>query len=156
MESSIRIREATLHDRDFLLSLIPRLVEFGPPAWRDADYMVKFDQEVLAKKLEEASAGTLILMAEDSEGTPLGFLHLQLGHDYYYKEKHAHIEDLIMTPEGEGRGITSRLISEAENWARQKGFKWITLNVFSQNHKARSIYDHLGYGEDIIKYVKVL
>ncbi len=37
METNINIhtRIATGDDQDFIISLLPRLIEFGPPSWRD-------------------------------------------------------------------------------------------------------------------------
>jgi GNAT superfamily N-acetyltransferase len=63
---------------------------------------------------------------------------------------------VIVAPEGEGRGIGSLLIAKGEEWARSNGYRWLTLSVFAQNLRAREVYKWLGYGEDIMKYVKEL
>jgi GNAT superfamily N-acetyltransferase len=47
-------------------------------------------------------------------------------------------------------------MGKGEEWARIQGFRWLTLSVFAQNLRAREIYKRLGYGEDIMKYVKEL
>lgn len=94
--------------------------------------------------------------AEDDQGVALGFIHLQAGEDYYYDEPHGHIANLIVAPEGEGHGIGQVLIEMGEAWARLQGFRWLTLSVFAQNLRAREIYQRLGVGEDIMRYVKEL
>jgi ribosomal protein S18 acetylase RimI-like enzyme len=48
------------------------------------------------------------------------------------------------------------LMAKAEDWAREHGYGWLTLSVFGQNVRARELYERLGYGEDIIRYVKEL
>ena len=48
------------------------------------------------------------------------------------------------------------LIKKAEDWAKSHGLRWLTLNVFAKNENARNVYERLGYGEDILKYVKTL
>ena len=63
---------------------------------------------------------------------------------------------MIVAPEGEGGGIGRALIAKGEEWARAQGYRWLTLSVFAQNLRAREIYKRLGYGEDIMKYVKEL
>jgi len=153
MSSGIRIRPASAGDKEFILSLLPRLVEFGPPSWRDAAQMTTTDTQVLCDRLLNQPPATAIFIAEDSAGAPLGFIHLQAGADYYNHEEHGHIADVIVAPGGEGRGVGRLLIERGEEWARGRGYRWLTLSVFAQNVRARK---RLGYGEDIMKYVKEL
>jgi hypothetical protein len=47
-------------------------------------------------------------------------------------------------------------MEQGEQWAREQGYRWLTLSVFAQNVRAREVYSRLGYGEDIMKYVKEL
>jgi ribosomal protein S18 acetylase RimI-like enzyme len=156
VNSSIQIRLASSADKDFILSLVPRLVEFGPPSWRDIHQMIDTDIEVLTDKIKDQSPNTAFFLAEDENGIPLGFIHLQTGTDYYYHEKHGHIANIIVAPEGEGRGIGRMLMEKGEEWARAQGYRWLTLSVFAQNLRAREVYKRLGYGEDIMRYVKEL
>lgn len=153
--SGITIRAATIDDKEFILSLVPRLVEFNPPPWRDAGQMTLLDRRILSEKLLDRPAGTAIFIAEE-ETIPLGFIHLQSGSDYYNHEPHGHISDVIVAPEGKGRGIGKLLIAKAEQWSRANGYRWLTLSVFAQNLHARGLYQELGFGEDIMKYVKEL
>lgn len=156
-DPGIRIRPATIADKEFVISLVPRLAEFGPPPWRDMDQMTATDVCVLSDKLELEPAGTAIFIAEDAiTGAPLGFIHLHAASDYYNKAEHGHIGDVIVAPEGEGRGVGRALMAKSEGWAREQGYRWLTLTVFRQNVRARELYERLGYGEDMIKYVKEL
>ncbi|HZV70900.1 MAG TPA: GNAT family N-acetyltransferase [Saprospiraceae bacterium] len=155
-DPSLQIRLATIEDEDFIVSLIPRLTEFGPPPWRYVPDMTEYDILIILKSLHEQPEGTVIFIAEDENQAPLGFIHLFLGSDYYYKEKHANISDLIIAKDAEGRGAGQKLLQKGEEWARSHGFHWITLSVFAQNQRARDLYQRMGYGEDIMKYVKEL
>jgi ribosomal protein S18 acetylase RimI-like enzyme len=152
--SKIHTRPASSSDQEFIVSLLPRLEEFGPPAWRNAAQMLDTDVQVLREALLNTSPETVIFIAEDDQGVSLGFIHLQSGKDYYYHEAHGHIANIIVAPGGEGRGIGRILMTKGEEWARSQGFRWLTLSVFAQNHRARELYERLGYGEDIMKYVK--
>jgi ribosomal protein S18 acetylase RimI-like enzyme len=118
--------------------------------------MISTDLQVLSDQLINQPVDTAFFIAEDDKNLPLGFIHVQTGKDYYYAEKHAHIANLIVAPGGEGRGIGRMLIEKAEGWARAQGYRWLTLSVFAQNVRAREVYQRLGYGEDIMKYVKEL
>ena len=154
--SNIQTRPASSSDQEFIISLLPRLEEFGPPPWRDVTQPLATDTQVLSDKLMNKPPGTAIFIAEDDQGVALGFIHLQSGKDYCYYEGHGHIADLIVAPEAEGRGIGRVLIEKGEEWARSQGFRWLTVSVFAQNLRAREVYRRLGYGEDIMKYVKEL
>jgi len=150
----IQIRVATIDDFDFIAGLLPRLSEFGLPAWRDAASMLQTDVAVIQNKLSNQPEGTKIFIAGVNNETPLGFLHIQSGSDYYNNEPHAHISDLIVDTKAAGKGVGLLLLNHAESWARAQGYRWLTLSVFAQNTRARDLYTRLGYGEDIMKYVK--
>lgn len=51
--SSLQIRPASLRDRDFIIFLLPRLAEFGPPPWRDDSQMLATDIQVLSDTLTQ-------------------------------------------------------------------------------------------------------
>ena len=156
INSSIRTRPASISDKQFIISLLPRLVEFGPPSWRDVAQMTATDTQVLSDRLLSQSPGTAIFIAEDTEGVALGFIHLQTETDYYIGEEHGHIADVVVAREADGQGVASVLIAKGEEWARSQKYRWLTLSVFAQNLRAREIYRRHGYGEDIMKYVKEL
>ena len=156
MKTEVRIRPASRADRDFVAALMPRLVEFGPPRWRDAEQMTAHDTRVITESLLDPAPGTAVFIAEDSDGTPLGLIHLHAATEHYNREEHGHVEDVIVAPGGEGRGVGRALLEKAEEWARGQGYRWLTLNVFAENLRAREVYKRLGYGEDMVKYVKEL
>ena len=114
INSSIRTRPASISDKQFIVSLLPRLVEFGPPSWRDVAQMTATDTQVLSDRLLSQSPGTVIFIAEDAEGVALGFIHLQTGTDYYIREEHGHIADVVVAREAEGQGVASVLIAKGE------------------------------------------
>ena len=152
----IKIRPAREKDKKFVVSLVPRLTEFELPVWRESKQMNFVDEKVLTGVLSANFSETLIFIAEDENAAPLGFIHFRVSSDYYDSEKHGHISDIVVAPEGEGRGVGKALMNFAEEWAKGSGFKWLTLNVFSRNDRARKLYEKLGYGEDTIKYLKEL
>lgn len=152
--STVNIRPASIDDEAFILSLVPRLVEFNPPSWRDAEQMTAADRQILREKLSAQSADNAIFIAEDDKSVRLGVIDLQTGNDFYNREKHGHISNVVIAPEGKGRGIGSLLIEKGEQWARDLGYRWLTLSVFAQNLPAREVYERLGYGQDMMKYVK--
>lgn len=106
--------------------------------------------------LERPSVDTAVFVAEDDEGSPLGFVHLNSDSDYYSNSTTAHIADLVVAAEADGRGVGSALMAHAEAWARQRGFARLTLNVVIENHRARKLYSRQGFHEEWIRCSKPL
>lgn len=150
------IRPATPADLSWLLALTPRLAEFPVPAWRTPAEVAGADHAIL----EAAAAGTLpdsvVLVAEDSAGTRLGYAFSTTRGDYFTGEPHAHLEVLVVDPAGEGQGLARALVAATESWARARGMAQVTLNVFDTNARARGLYAHLGYQPETIHYLKRL
>ena len=149
----MKIRPAVAGDRDFILSLAERLVEFGDVPGRDRDAMIDRDRSVLAAAL---TSGSTIFVAADDDGRPLGFVHLTTADDYYDARETAHVADLVVAHEGAGRGVGTALMEQAEQWARAQGFAMLTLNVFTANRRARDLYARLGFAEEWIRCLKRL
>lgn len=154
--SDVRVRPATGEDREFILALVPRLMEFGPPPWRERERMVATDLETIGRVLDERPPAHAVFVAEDADGARLGFIHLHSAVDYFTREEHGHVSDVAVTRAGEGRGVGRALMEQGEAWARERGYRLLTLHVFARNARARAVYEKLGYAEDTLKCVKEL
>ena len=63
---------------------------------------------------------------------------------------------IVVTTEAEGKGAGKLLLEKADAWAKEKHARWITLNVFNENFRARSVYEKAGYKIEWVKYLKNL
>jgi GNAT superfamily N-acetyltransferase len=152
--TALPVRPARPDDRDFVLSAAKRLADFEPPAWRSAAEIVEGDSRTLRVFFERPPAGSALLVAQAPAGLPLGFVYLETLSDYFTGEAHGHIGILAVVKEGQGKGIGGRLLRAAEDWARARGHRKLTLSVFEQNRHARDVYEHLGYAPEVLRYVK--
>jgi GNAT superfamily N-acetyltransferase len=150
----IRVRPARGTDRGFVLETAARLAAFGPPPWRTEEDLVEGEARTLRDVFESPDDGSRLLIAESDRR--LGFALLEELRDYFTLERHGHVGILAVTEEAEGTGAGGALMRAAEAWARERGYHTLTLNVFSTNDHARGFYEHLGFVEDTVKYVKVL
>lgn len=101
-------------------------------------------------------ATSTLLIAELPDGTRVGFVYLEELRDYFTLVAHGHVGMLVVNEDAEGRGIGGALMRAAEAWARERGYRTLTLTVFGTNHAAQAIYQHLGYGLETLRYVKTL
>jgi GNAT superfamily N-acetyltransferase len=57
----------------------------------------------------------------------------------------AHVEQLSVLPEQQGRGHGRRLLDEVERWAAGQGLAALTLTTFADVPWNRPLYEHLGF-----------
>ena len=151
-----RVRPARPSDRGFILGITPRLAQgFELPPWRTAREVVQAESATLENALRPGSERAVLLVAEDTESEPGGYVYVNVETDYFGRT-HAHIEILTVSSSAEGRGAGRTLVEAAEEWARFEGLDLITLNVFANNQRARSVYERLGYAPESLHYVKPL
>jgi ribosomal protein S18 acetylase RimI-like enzyme len=153
---TIHIRPFTSLDTEFITTLIPRFSEFDLPTWRQRDEIDSTNSASLKQAMEAPEPDSAIFIAEDEEGKRAGFLHLQTQTDYFNGSKVAYISDIAVDSAFEGQGIGRILLDKAEDWAREQDCSLLTLYVFSNNLRARKVYEKLGFKEEITKCVKPL
>ncbi|HEU4588604.1 MAG TPA: GNAT family N-acetyltransferase [Gemmatimonadales bacterium] len=157
MPGPYRVRPARPTDRAFMLELCHRLGEGFPlPAWRRPDEVARSEQAALAAFFAGEADGAAALVAEDAAGTPLGFVYLVVLTDYFRQEPHAHVSILAVHEAAEGRGVGRALLEASDAWARERGYRAITLNVFEANRRARELYGRMGYAPETLRYYKPL
>jgi GNAT superfamily N-acetyltransferase len=61
---------------------------------------------------------------------------------------------LAVSAGAEGRGAGGALLRAADAWSRERGFAFVTLNVFHKNFHARDVYAHAGDAPEVVRYWK--
>lgn len=151
----VRTRPADPIDRQFVMSLVPRLIASGLPPWRDPRKMLAAYSEVIGSILAMSRSGAALLIAEDEHATPLGFMLLVAATDCYTHERHGHVAQLALAdPQDVVVGQT--LIGAAEAWSRSGGYRLLTISEFWANHPARAICQQLGFTEEAVSYRKTV
>jgi len=153
----LTIRPARHDDEAFLVGLLPRLADFPLPAWRTAEQIASGDRQILLDALHGSIEHASILIAEFSPGGErAGYVFATTKHDYFTRAAHAHVEVIAVTADAERRGVARALMDAIEHWATRRGYRWVTLNVFDRNARARTFYDSLGYQPETIHFRKDL
>jgi ribosomal protein S18 acetylase RimI-like enzyme len=151
-----RIREYVPSDREFILSLVPRFSEFELPEWRQRDEIDDTNRASMEQALEKLKPDSAIFIAEDENGKPAGFIHLQTETDYFRVEKYGYISDLAVDESFEGQGIGRLLLDAAQVWTHVKGYRMLALYVFAGNLHGQHLYEKNGFKPEVIKYVKTV
>lgn len=149
------MRPASANDRDFILGVVPRLRAFGPPPLRPADALDRAERDALEHALA-ATSDDAVLFVGEADGRPAGVAYAQTAVDYFTNERHGHLAIIAVAEAGEGRGVGRALIAAVERWASGRGYRFLTLNVFAGNERAKAVYERAGYAPDTIRYFKEL
>jgi GNAT superfamily N-acetyltransferase len=153
--TTITLRPALSDDRTFINGLSPRLSGVPGPAWHDLAAMEGFQDRHMAVSFAPVEgASTLIACTED--GRRLGYIHLRPGKDGVTDESCGYISLLATTKEAEGMGVASRLMAAAEDWARDRGYRLLSLDVFADNKRAVEFYERRGFRSETLRMVKPL
>lgn len=153
-----RIRLAQPADREPVLWLVPRLRGFGTVPLRSAQDLDAGESRTLNRYFDAPSPveGARLWVAESPAGSVEGAAYAERVTDYFTQELHAHLGILMVSENAEGRGVARLLVETVENWARLSGSRFLSLNVFAGNERARSFYEHASFRLDTLRYVKPL
>jgi ribosomal protein S18 acetylase RimI-like enzyme len=156
VSDAIRIRPAIADDKDFILSLTPRFVSFDLPKGRRKGETQAAIRADIEHAWDDAPPSDHFFVAEDTDATRVGFLHLQVQRDFFSGARACHVSDLAVAPGHDGRGIGRALLAHAETWARAHRCKMLTLSVFPGNTRARALYERSGFATDLLRMAKPL
>lgn len=157
MNDNIEIRDAKLSETPAILELLPLLASFPIAADRNADDLWRHDAALLKRWENGNEPNALVHVAAAREtGELAGFAITSLRAEILSGDSSAHLEALVVSPDFRRQNIAKRLIEFTEQAAKSKGAESITLHVFSSNEKARALYAHCDYQEELIRARKPL
>jgi GNAT superfamily N-acetyltransferase len=136
------VREARAGDVPFVVGLVPRFVEHGAADGHTADDVIEGTARVLREAIERPQPDDLVLVAEEN-GERAGFLYAVTASDFFTCERYLHVSEVVVVRSSTGVG--ARLMEAAETWARERGYRLVTLNVVEENVPAQRFYARLGY-----------
>jgi ribosomal protein S18 acetylase RimI-like enzyme len=150
---ALTIRSAEPSDAPFVLGLASR---FGATraGWRSFEEVVDGTRRQLGRAFDTPVAGDAILVARNAGGERVGFAYIVTHQDFYTGEEHGHISEIATLTDG--GGIGSSLVEAAETWSRERGFRYLSLNVNDANVAARRFYERRTYVPEYRHLVKLL
>jgi GNAT superfamily N-acetyltransferase len=151
----MQIRDASPEDRPHIVEIAKRLAEFPIPEGRTAREIVDGEVRTLDLFFRGAFREVALLVAVDGDRR-LGFAFVETASDYFTGERHGHLGILAVAADAEGLGVGAALMEASEAWARTRGLRRFTLNVFEGNVRARRLYERRGYKPETLRYVRYL
>ena len=155
MTNRIVIRPAQAGDSDFVAGLVSSLLQFGSPAWDNVAALAPGFREVLVSAVRAQDPRAAVLIAEDEDGTALGFISLKVAIDVTGTER-GHGADLAVREDARWMGVGQAAMQAGEAWACGRGLTILSLDVWSTNQPALAFYRTLGYHPESLCLIKAL
>lgn len=150
----IRVRPFVPDDRAFVLSLAPRL-SIGMQPWRNRDLWLATVEGWLSESIQQHGQKTTVFIAESESGERLGFA--TVSHNTHFTgQPQAYLGELSSAETAEGQGVGTALVKACEQWAREQGYRILTLSTGAANARGLRFYEHLGFQEEDITLTKLL
>jgi GNAT superfamily N-acetyltransferase len=151
--ATFRVRPAAAADAEFVIELADR---FGPAraSWRSCAEVVDGTRRQLRAAFDECRDGDALLVVTDAGGERLGFAYVVTHHDFFTGEAHGHLSEIATRADGSGAGTA--LLEAAESWCRERGFRYLSLNVNDSNERARVFYERRAFIAEYRHLVKLL
>ncbi|MEY8689768.1 MAG: N-acetyltransferase family protein [Leptothrix sp. (in: b-proteobacteria)] len=137
------VRLASLSDVDAVAALFDAYRQFYEQI-PDLGTATAFIRERLSRD------ESVILLAEDAEGQPLGFCQLYPTFCSVEAAPIYVLYDLFVTPAGRRSGTGAALLRAAEQHAHRTGRVRMDLTTAHTNHSAQRLYESLGWVHDEI------
>jgi GNAT superfamily N-acetyltransferase len=150
----IHIRLYDPADREFVLSLAPRLA-IGIPPWRATEQMTVTAQNWITGSIEQHGHKAAVFVAEDELGERLGFATVS-HRTHFTGEGQAYIGELATAESAEGRGVGTALAQACEQWACDQGYRILALATGAANERALGFYRRLGYLDEDVTLIRLL
>jgi len=139
----MEVRPAAEHDIPALMPLMRGYCEFYEANPPDSG-LGEMARALIAASDEEG----MLLVAEDEDGTAIGFAAVGWKWSSLRGARIAVLEDLFVAPEARGKGAANDLIEACASRARANGAPVMTWLTAPDNHRAQAVYNRVGGKSD--------
>ncbi len=149
----ISIRSGIPADLTQIEALLPRLADFDVPSHRLPEHLWQCDQTMIRNWAGGERPDVDVAVAVVGERI-VGLAIISVTKDILSGQPSVHLETLAVDASVEGRGVGSALMNETDTMALKRGAASISLHVFSNNTRARQLYERHGYHGELMRYYK--
>ena len=140
------VRKATIDDLSSILKLYRE--QFKEMSKLIPDFIKIGDQSIdFIEKIIINDDSDILVYENDSEVVGFILLQAKVRPDFSFivPGKYCYIMDLIVTEKYRDKGFGTALMNSAKDWAKERDCNFINLDVLSNNPRAITLYEKLGY-----------
>lgn len=149
------LRPATPADIEAIECLLPRLADFDVPAHRRPEDLWQGDRDLVREWASGRRDDMLMIVAARGDEIH-AVVGASLRAEWLTGVPSAHVELLVVDPAMERQGIGAALLHALEVAAIARGATSLSLNVFTNNRRARALYERAGFHGELMRYFKPL
>ena len=153
MTTEIVIRKMRELDQAFIFELSPTLAEVAGLTWHSDSSVQKMQDNYITEVLDKTAVPQVTFIAEKNN-VRLGFIHVCAHTDSISGETCGTVPLLAVSPATQSMGVGKILMTAAEIWAQEQGYRLLHLEVFANNTKAHSFYKNLGFEDETLHMIK--
>jgi ribosomal protein S18 acetylase RimI-like enzyme len=153
MTDSYEIRVAIPADVDQIIDLLPQLADFDVPEKRDPLDLWHGDAEMVREIFKGAATASFLEVAVDGERV-MGVIMVTMSEEMMSHAPSAHLEAIVVHPDARGKGLGQTLLDRSETVAKERGAESISLHVFANNQRARTLYQSSGFDQELVRAIK--
>ncbi|SDX23268.1 Acetyltransferase (GNAT) family protein [Marininema mesophilum] len=101
-------------------------------------------REELGDRAEDENAYIQVYTAPGSD-VPIGILFLDIRRDHLTFRNEGYINEIYLSPEYQGQGLSRQILMDGEAWFAEKGISSRQVFVTANNLAAVRLYERLGY-----------
>jgi ribosomal protein S18 acetylase RimI-like enzyme len=154
MTDPYTIRAIQAQDLQAMVALLPQLADFRVPERRNPEDLWQSDAQLIGEVVAGSAAMTFADVIVDTTDTPHGLVLITMREELMSHAPSAHLEAIVVSPDKRGQGLGQKLLQHAEVAAARRGARSLSLHVFSNNLRARGLYDQAGYDSELIRAIK--
>lgn len=155
MDALVDVRPAADADREPIMALASRLAE-GVAGWRDPAAAARAAEGWLADSLAAAArGGTTGVFVAVRGAEVVGVVSVE-EQRHFTGAVDAYVGESAVASEAARRGVGRLLMAAAEEWARSRGLRRLSLRTGAANTAARRFYEALGYEPEEVRLTRVL
>ncbi len=107
-------------------------------------------QQAFLESFAASSVGFAGLVAEDDDGSAMGFAEVSVRTDYVNGCQHRpalYLEGIYVAPQYRGRGVARALCAAAERWGHEHGCREFASDVYLDDDNSLAAHAGLGFEE---------
>lgn len=148
------IRAATQADEKAICALLPQLADFNVPPRRNPDDLWQGDVKLVHDILAGQAPDSFCEVAVNADDKVLGLIVVTMREELMSHAPSAHLEAIVVHPDARGQRLGLTLLAHCEQVVRARGAESLSLHVFANNQRARSLYVANGFDEELIRATK--
>ena len=150
------IRYATPEDGEKMFAQLPRLAAFQLPNNRKPEDTYTGDGKMLRNWIAGNEQDCFVYVAVDANNEILGWSYVRMQPEFMSYEPGSHLEVILVDESASGQGIGQALLEASEVEAKKRGAQSMTLHVWTNNSRARAMYEKNGFNGELMRYLKRL